>query len=47
MSMKAALLVLGTLKALIILREFLRFLSEHLLPSTISLKHKYPAKVKG
>lgn len=44
---KTVLLVLGILRALVTLQNILRFLYEHMLPSTVSLKQKYPAKAKG
>lgn len=46
-SVKTVLLVLGILRALVTLQNILRFLYEHMLPSTVSLKQKYPAKAKG
>lgn len=40
------LMVLGTFKLLLVLREVLRFFMEHAMPSFQELKRKYPAKDK-
>jgi len=44
--LKLLLLALGTFKLLLVLREILRFVMEHALPSFHELKRKYPAKDK-
>ena len=42
--LKTTLLVLGTLKLLLVLREVIRFVFEHAMPSFQELKRKYPAR---
>jgi hypothetical protein len=44
--LKLILLALGTIKLMLILREVLRFLIEHAIPSYSELKRNYPAKDK-